>query len=335
MRSDTFLQLIINKVMENSTDIYSQSKDACEKQKAAHFGCNMSLCNIDDASVSDCAYYKPYKEKKEQIKNFRIGVNDRHGSKITSIYNRTSKYIIYEIEDKDIANSLSLSIAECEKVKNMDDSLNMRLNCVRDEFISAQGVMNKLLPDSISTFKTRLAGLIAKALETKCNSNEMRAIEKSIEEITEKVNEDYQYQWKSKLKFSFCSAIVCILAVSIATGMIYWNSQYKIDSTMNTYIPIILLSCIGGFISISIKMRKVIFPRDFSDTMIFLFSLERMFLAVLSGTVAVIAVKSGMILNGNISSIYLYILLAVIAGFGEQFVPNLLTSIGKKITEEK
>jgi len=323
--------------MGNNTNSKTQSKDACEKQKTTPTGCNVGLCNIDDASASDCAYYKEYKEKKEQIKDFKIGVNDRHGSKITSIYNRTSKYIIYEIEDKDIANSLSLSIAECEKVKNMDDSLNMRLNCVRDEFVSAQGVMNKLLPDSIFTFKTRLAGLIAKALETKCNSNEMIAIEKSIEEMTEKVNAEYQYQWKSKLKFSFCSAIVCMLAVIIAAGLFYWNSQNGVIDSINTIISIILMSCIGGFISISIKMRKVIFPRDFSDLMIFLFSLERIFLAMLSGTVVIIAMKSGMVLSvqTNMSSTYTYMLFVIIAGFGEQFVPNLLTSLSEKIAKNK
>ena len=318
--------------MEDNTNSKTQSKDACKKQKTTPTGCNVGLCNIDDASASNCTYYKGYKEKREQIKDFKIGVNDRHGSKITSIYNRTSNYIIYEIEDKDIANSLSLSIAECEKVKNMDDSLNMRLNCVRDEFVSTQGVMNKLLPDSIFTFKTRLAGLIAKALETKCNSNEMRAIEKSIEEMTEKVNAEYRYQWKSKLKFSFCSAIVCMFAVIIAAGLLYWNSQNETIDSINTIIPIILMSCIGGFISISIKMRKVIFPRDFSDLMIFLFSLERMFLAMLSGTVVVIAMKSGMVLSvqTDISSTYTYMLFAIIAGFGEQFVPNLLTSLCEK-----
>lgn len=321
--------------MEDNTNNKTQSKDACEEKKTAPTECTMNLCNIDAANLSECSYYKEYKDKKEQIKDFKIGSNDRHGSKITSIYNRTSNYIIYEIEDKDIANSLSLSIAECDKVKNMDDSLNMRLNCVRDEFISAQGVMNKLLPDCIFTFKTRLAGLIAKALETKCNSNEMRTIEKSIEEMTDKVNKEYQYQWKSKLKFSFCSAIVCMLAVIIAAGLFYWNLQNETTDSINTIIPIVLMSCIGGFISISIKMRKIIFPRDFSDLMIFLFSLERMFLAMLSGTVVVIAIKSGMIFNvqTNISSNYTYMLFAIIAGFGELFVPNLLTSFCEKFAE--
>lgn len=77
-------------------------------------------------------------------------------------------------------------------------------------------------------------------------------------------------------------------------------------------------------------MRKVIFPRDFSDLMIFLFSLERMFLAMLSGTVVVIAMKSGMVLSVQTNISYTYMLFAIIAGFGEQFVPNLLTSLCEK-----
>lgn len=271
-------------------------------------------------------------EKKRELQSYKVGDTDRHGNKITFIFTRSDSYAVYEIDQKDVVRSIQVSIAESEQDAGMKDSYRKRFGCVRNEFIAAQGVMDKLLANSVSTFKTRLAGLIGMALETQCGSAKMKTIEKEFADMATQVTKEYRYQWNSKLKYTLYSALATILAVAVA-GIFFFSGSDFLNNARLYLIPIIMMASIGGFISIQTGIEKTRFPKDFSNTMIALFALERMLVAMLSGLVVVVAIKSGLALaiaGVTEISVYYYMIFAAVAGYCEKFVPNLLLSIGQK-----
>ncbi len=271
-------------------------------------------------------------KKKQQLQEYKVGHIDRHGDKITFIFTRSDSYAVYEIEHKDIVRSIRVSIAESESDSAKADSYRKRFGAVCNQFIAAQGVMDKLSPCSVSTFKTRLAGLIGMALDTKCGSDKIKQIEREFANMALQVNKEYHYQWHSKLKYTLYSALVTLLSISVS-ALFFFSDIESLNHPNLSIIPIVMMSAIGGFISIQTGIETNQFPKDFSDIMIVLYSLERMLVAILSGLVVVVIIKSGLALDIagiNQISIYYYMIFAVVAGYCEKFVPNLLLSIEQK-----
>ncbi len=94
---------------------------------------------------------------------------------------------------------------------------------------------------------------------------------------------------------------------------------------------------IGGFLSISINIKKIKFnPHEKKRTYI-LNSIIRMSIAVVAGLVSYILLKSNFI-NGiiekNINN-YTYYSIAILSGFSEKFIPNLLNKVEGKMIENK
>jgi hypothetical protein len=102
------------------------------------------------------------------------------------------------------------------------------------------------------------------------------------------------------------------------------------SSTVTTLSMIATAGSIGGFLSISLRI-KVLITEVFEDRLLnFLSSVIRMMFAMLAGIVTFILVKSNIIF-GFLADLevnfYIILVLSVASGFFEQKVPELLSRL--------
>ncbi|MBF0541595.1 MAG: hypothetical protein HQK91_09125 [Nitrospirae bacterium] len=255
-------------------------------------------------------------EPTKLISGIKIDQTDPNGYKIIDVLARGNEYAIYEIDIKDINNSLRVLIDGHDD--SSEEKYTNRFSKVKQKYIEAKGLLYRSI--NHGTMKNRVAHALASAL----NSDDFESSIKVFDELIETIKAEYKDLIYKRICYVLPSLFITI-AVSISFIVAY---SYNLKTTHYSYwqiLCVILGSLIGGSFSIFTGLSKRKFEEFLKKRYYLWFGFERLFLALLAGTITFIILKSGLIFpHIDITNYWELLLFIVSSGFSEKFVPSVL-----------
>jgi len=262
---------------------------------------------------------------------FTVGSKDTHGNIIKYIYSSSDFYAVYDT-DEDIHNCCVTIIAVNEDIKESVlydknyDLLNPKLNelksilykCGNDEAI-------KHIRGSITAL-----GL---------NNPEHAIVQ--LENLITNININYKASFEKKIFYlggSFGVLVLfCILSATIRFNAISGTINPKFE-TLELIFYIITSGVLGGFISVSYKLKSVVLEKDISRYYFLAYGVERLVISILASIVVFFSIKANIafgFIKDTPNPFYGYIFFGVLAGFSETLIPDLLIKMEKQGQQEK
>ncbi|OFX16709.1 MAG: hypothetical protein A2033_12860 [Bacteroidetes bacterium GWA2_31_9] len=270
------------------------------------------------------------KDTFENINEIVTGFKIQKGQTVGSVFNKTENYVIYEIKETN-----KITYKTSPKFQDTTYEIAVKLDKV-ESYLDRDNVLWK-------KYKNTLADIYFLALENKSKGAE--GLLDSI--LPELENEIDSY---SKIYYLIPCIIIIIGMIAISAIVKTFNFYVSInaidgcfiDGTLAHMIYIATFGGIGGLLSVAIninkhqdkiKSRLNWGPRTYAG-------MFRMLVAMLSGLILYFIIKSKIIiigfdkdLNNNYNPYILYTL-AIIAGFSENLIPDLMKKVeGDGITK--
>lgn len=252
-----------------------------------------------------------------------IGKKDFNGNLINKIHSRYEHFVIYEIQGVAGLDCLKfhLDIDESDSKGNLGD-----FNKVMTKYSELKAVIYKIQNEVF--IKSRIANIVSIGLNGDVNGAVIQ-----FQRLIDEINREYDSLFVHRLKYlvsalAFCSVLV-VMAVSA-----------YLQSGQNWLPPIICHLCyvtagagIGGFLSVSARLKKMTFEQDVSGLTFIAYGVERMFIAVFAGVIVYFAIRANLIagmVRDLPNPLYGYVVLSIAAGFSETLIPNLLIKIEQR-----
>ena len=145
-----------------------------------------------------------YKEdQRKRMSNYIVGGKDFTGNTITKIFSFADEYVVYEIQTKDLADSIKVLIdTELEEDKQLGD----RLNEIRANFSKIKGLLYKVNDDT--SVKTRIAHIISHALNGKTEDANVQ-----FKSLIEEINNEYSCQFNHRLRYLITILIFTFIGI--------------------------------------------------------------------------------------------------------------------------
>lgn len=258
-------------------------------------------------------------EPVKSIADLKKGTKDASGNTIVQVLASGNEYAIYEIDDPDINNRLRVRIDAHTDEKEQE--IVDRFVKVKQRYIEAKGLLYR--STNFGMMKNRVAHALASALSSdKVDGN------KEFETLINKINEENKLATTSRIYYS-SPAFVGTIAVAIAT--FYFMGWRQTNMPYWQVMCVLLGSFLGGSLSIFSGLKKYRFEEARSSSYYLILGVERLFLACVAGTVAYIAMRSGIIFQKlDFANYWGLTLIVIVAGFSEAFIPGVLEKIATK-----
>jgi hypothetical protein len=262
------------------------------------------------------------KEQAARMLSYQVGSKDRIGNKITKIFSKGGEYLVYEIKTNDLSDSIKLSI---DTAIEDDDEPLKKFYEVREKFTKLKGLLYKVTDDT--SIKARIGHILSHAITGKPNEANTQ-----FELLIDEIETEYKNQYNHRIKYLITTVLFLTIEIIFST-LVYSNNLFNELIHIRNLIYISTAASIGGFISITRRLRQMNFEKDVNSLIYIFYSLERMMIAIMAGVVIYFAIQSDLIFGivKNLEKpIYGYIVFAVVAGFSETLVPNLLINLENK-----
>jgi hypothetical protein len=261
-------------------------------------------------------------EKTEPTKGvieLKKGAKDRAGNTVVQVLATGNEYAIYEIDDSDINNRLRVFIDAHTDEK--EQQILDRFVKVKQRYIEAKGLLYR--STNYGMMKNRVAHALASSLSSdKVDGN------KEFETLINKINDENKNATSSRIYYSSPAFLGTILVAIMALYFMEWR---RTDIPSWQVLCVVLGSFLGGSLSIFSGLKKYRFEDARPPYYYLILGVERLFLACVAGTVAYAAIRSGIIFHGiNWANYWSWLLIVVVAGFSEAFIPGVLEKISTK-----
>lgn len=252
--------------------------------------------------------------------SYRIGGNVA-GEIISDIFYVTDNYIIY------ITKGSKIIAFEY----NDDETYDPRYEEISEDVSRVNGLITTY--GEVKKYSMR----IADAIDAGLNGHGQTA--KKILQNLERTMQNYKIV-KGRLIYSFSSLSFVILNTIIVLTLRIFGQRLPLAVTdLYVYFIIVLCGSFGGYLSVSLKMKGLNIDIDSGSGIHIASGLSRMFISAISAIILYIIIISNAFL-GFINFItaenrfYVICGLAVVAGFSESFIPDILKKIEKKEVEK-
>lgn len=262
-------------------------------------------------------------EIRSYLQGIKSGGKDAAGNEVSRLIIRADEYVIYEIKSAAGANSMRIDV---RTLVEEDDLMLKRWTEVARQYYITKRVLFKVNDHSV---RERIANIISRALSTGYSSEAVH----DLKQLQKDINNTYNERIQNSLKYlgTIVSITLCFVSISL---FIYANGCFLNQENLRLLVFSATAGCIGGFFSVSTRLRLMTFEREIPSISYILYGFERMIVSICAAIVALLAIKSGLIFQFAKDSIYGLILVAVAAGFSETLIPNLLVKM-ETDTEKK
>ena len=260
---------------------------------------------------------KAYKEEKQAyFQGIKVGTADNAGYTITNLLSRSDEYVIYEVQNPSGEYSIRIDI---QTLVEEDDLPMDRWSEVAREYYITKRVLFKVNDNSV---RQRIANIVSRALSTGYTSEAVQ----DLKDLQIDINNIYREKIQNSLKY--LGTIICITLLFVMFSLcIYAGGCFLNQENIRLLIFSSTAGCIGGFFSVSIRLRKMSFEREIPGITYVLYGFERMIISICGAIIALLAIKGGIAFEFAKSSIFTILLVSVAAGFSETLIPNLLVKI--------
>lgn len=258
-------------------------------------------------------------EPNESIKALKVGAKDSAGNTVFQLLASGNEYAIYEIDDADINNRLRVYIDG--HTDESEQKLLDRFVKVKQKYIEAKGLLYRSA--NFGMMKNRVAHALASSL----SSDDVDG-NQEFQKLIDTINEENKRSTTSRIYYSLPAFAGTIVVAVIAVWLMEWRHT---NGPGWQILCVVLGSFLGGALSIFFRLKKYRFEENQSSCYYLILGMERLFLACVAGAVAYVAIKSDVIFQKvDWTNYWGLILIAVVAGFSETFIPGVLEKISKK-----
>lgn len=250
----------------------------------------------------------------EQINKINIGASDTAGHKVVNVLSKHNEFVIYEIEADNINSKLRVLIDG--HTDESEARITKRLNNVKQKYIEAKGMLSK--SSNFEMMKHR----IANTLSTCLNSDDIDG-DKEFSGLISTITKEHEELVVNRAIYLSPAFLASVILFIFCIALI----ELRIENTPYWQVLVSLMGAsLGGNLSILINAKTLNFEEFKTKKHYFLLGVERILLAYIAGAVAFIALKSGVLSPALLSGSYWsFMLVLVIAGFSESFVPGFLS----------
>lgn len=259
------------------------------------------------------------KEPTERIKSIAVGGKDPSGNTVTQVLAFGNEYAIYEIDHSDINYRLRVLIDGHDD--ESEKAIIEKFNKVKQRYIKAKGLLYR--SSNYGMMKNRVAHMLST-----CFTSETIDGNAEFDKLIDEITKEHEDSLKSRASY----IAPCITFTILFFIWALWIYSAKSNHPVYWQVVIALLaSSIGGSLSILSNVGKIHLEEYTSRWYYVLIGIERVFLSCIAGAVAFIAVKAGFLLPAlSTSSMWTMMLVLIVAGFSESYVPSILGKIEKE-----
>jgi hypothetical protein len=256
------------------------------------------------------------KAREQYLKSVVIGIADSTGYVVTNMLSRSDEFVIYEVQSPAGVYSMRIDI---QSLVEEDDLLVNRWAEVAREYYITKRVLFKVNDSSV---RERIANIIGRALSTGYSSE---AVE-DLQELQRQINSIYNEKIQNSLQY-LGTIITITLGFVVGSVFVYKDGYFAGQQNLRLLIFATTSGCMGGFFSVSMRLRQMTFEREIPAVTYLLYGFERMVVSVCGAVIALLAIKSGIVFEAARTSLYACLLVSVAAGFSETLIPNLLVKV--------
>jgi len=122
----------------------------------------------------------------------------------------------------------------------------------------------------------------------------------------------------------------CVIALAILLSSCYFLRHNSYINFSPLFLKVMIFGGLGGFISVAISIKKIDLDVDFFNWSQLVYGILRIIIAIICAIILYILIKSGFLLKEFQNQKYVFFLFAIVAGFSETFVPNILKKVESK-----
>jgi len=274
-----------------------------------------------------------YQEKQVRIlESFKVNRNDQSNNKIKKIFVKRDEYVIYEIATNMLSESLKIYIMTKEEEEDDPAGLLDNFNKIKIELNEVKAILYKAKREN--AFKQIISSAIAHGME----GEREQAIQQLID-IKNRINTEYNEEFISKVLYIGTSFVISLFFIIISI-LVYTNTL-GISSKYNLLKELIYISTFGifgGLISISLKLKSIELEKEINQFYFIFYGIERMFIAIIGSIFIYFIIKSGLafdFINNLSNPLYAYAVIAVLSGFSETLIPDVLKKMENKIDTQE
>ena len=236
------------------------------------------------------------------------------GEKITTLYAAKQEYLIFESD-----NSGRITVfTKNSELRTLISDINPKISIIT-EYLTTKQEKKKFVNQIGLAYSEAIVGNI-----------------ESANKICDKIIERIELYKCNIVRFYYL--LSCLITVLLALIISFILKKYNPIPELLPHFYIMTYASIGGFLSIAKNIKKI--QIDSSDFGIFqiIYGVSRILISMFSGLIIYLLIKSEMILPfiNNVDNISIIYLFAVVAGFSENWIPDLLKKLEtEKIKEKK
>jgi hypothetical protein len=262
----------------------NEKKENNATPKSLHNGDTTPKDPVQDSKLTPEEKQKLEEELKKVQDRYIVGGIDELGRKITDIYVKTPDYVIYDVETDKLSQSLRINIYEILEEIKQDGYKKLRENLrkVYDEIAKVREALYK--SSDPSAVKAQAASYISLALDDDSNEEKKQVCKKYSQEAGRKgskrdckqckkqfdcaeyelnklidyIDKRYKEQFRQKFKHLSIIGVISFLLISLSFITHYHFFCGFFDS-IKDFIYVATAGSIGGFISVSIGIKKIKF----------------------------------------------------------------------------
>jgi hypothetical protein len=251
----------------------------------------------------------------EVIRSIKKGERDSSGNQIVSVLAAGNEYAIYEIEAAEPENRLRFQIDGI--TDSSEKVLRDKFAIVRQKYVLAKGLLYRA--SNYNLMKNRVAHALAGVFSG--NQNNPTDI---FDDLIEEIKKEYASMIWKKVIYLMPGYVLLIL---LAANFLYelYHENYLSNIYVTELLRFVTCTSIGSVFSVTYSVRKVLFESEPNIAYYFVIGCERFALAILSGIIFYVAIKSRVLFGDVITSnTFASLFVGFAAGFTERFVPNLM-----------
>lgn len=264
-------------------------------------------------------------EQQERISKYVSGGTDLAGNKIKKVYSRGDEYVIYEVANLPPHESMLVFI---DTIIEENTSLIERYHSSKEHF--DKFISNCYKYNCPSIYKKRAASVMSATILGK---NDPKV--DNFASINTDIKNDYENIMLGRNLYQAGAISLSLLFMMIAF-IIYLNRDAP-SIISNHFVPVIIYAAtfasIGGFISVSLKIKSLHTDRELNKKVYFFYGAERILLSMLAGVLVYFMVKGNIIfgfMNTNSDISFSIYVICALSGFSETLIPNTLRNLEAK-----
>lgn len=251
----------------------------------------------------------------ENFINFKPG-DELSGEIIRTIYCSSNNYIVYATKKNKNAIYYKANSLEPKSLSQINSIL-----------VEINGLSKRIKKSQ--RYNSEIAHAYAECFE----KNQSAAIN-ILENLKILMNKDFIHQ--AKINYILCNLILIVLNTLISLSL-YYTKSFVSYGPFIEYFTIATFGSYGGFLSTIFKINNLNFEEEGNKNLLFYLAISRVFISMVSSIIIYVLIKSNLLLcifnkEGNV---YVFYMFAIVAGFSESFIPDILKKIQNSTDETK